>query len=232
MKASRAIRLATLGLALAVAFGCDHQSSVPVAATEALSAPDEARLPFDREAQKDGISPTSSVIPPGAQLPAGTPITIRLQNALSSRTATSDDKFEAVLDEPIIMNRQVLAERGAAVTGRVIEARAVAQMQSPGYLRLALVSIFLNGKSAVLRTSSTFLKGPGPGPGRRHATVPMGSEPSLMGAAANGKGPLLGNALAADSMPAGSLITRPRDVTVGPERRLTFRLVEPLPLNP
>jgi hypothetical protein len=60
----------------------------------------------------------------------------------------------------------------------------------------------------------------------------MGSEPSLVGAAANGKGPLLGNALADDSIPAASLIARPRDVTVGPERRLTFRLVEPLPLNP
>jgi len=230
MKASSVIRLATLGLALAVAFGCDHQSSVPVAATEALSAPDEARLPFDREAQKDGISPTSSVIPPGAQLPPGTPITIRLQSALSSATATSDDKFEAVLDEPIIVNGRVLAERGTAVKGRVVEARSVAQMQSPGYLRLALVSILINRKSAVLRTSSTFLKGAGPG--RRHATVPMGSEPSLVGAAANGKGPLLGNALADDSIPAASLIARPRDVTVGPERRLTFRLVEPLPLNP
>lgn len=230
MKASSVIRFATLGLALAVAFGCDHQSSVPVAATEALSAPDEARLPFDREAQKDGISPTSSVIPPGAQLPPGTPITIRLQSALSSGTATSDDKFEAVLDEPIIVNGQVLAERGTAVKGRVVEARSVAQMQSPGYLRLALVSILINGKSAVLRTSSTFLKGASPG--RRRATVPMGSEPSLVGAVANGKGSLLSNALAADSIPAASLITRPRDVMVGPERRLTFRLVEPLPLNP
>lgn len=107
MQASGAIRLALLGLGFVTAVGCDRQSTVPVVTSEALSSLDDARLPFDREAQKDGISPTSSVIPPGAQLPAGTPLTIRLRTPLSSATANAKDKFEAVLDEPIIVNERV-----------------------------------------------------------------------------------------------------------------------------
>src|SRR5437588_11895741 len=80
MQASRAIRLALLGLGFVTAVGCDRQSTVPVVTSEALSSPDEARLPFDREAHQDGISPTSYVIPLGAQQPAGPPITVRLRS--------------------------------------------------------------------------------------------------------------------------------------------------------
>ena len=228
MQATGAIRLALLGLGLATALGCDRSSTVPVVTSEALSSPEDSRLPFDRAAQKEGISPTSSVIPPGAQLPAGTPITVRLRTPLSSATAKSKDKFEAVLEEPIIVNERVLAKRGTVVTGRVIEARSRARSQGPGYLRLALSGIVMDDKPAAVRTSSNFLKGVGPV--RRR--MPPGSEGELMGAAASGGGPLLGNAVAVGNPSATAPFTRPRDVTIGPERTLTFRLIEPLPLNP
>jgi len=227
MQASIAIRLALLGLGLATALACDHQAGVPVVTSEALSSPDEAHLPFDREAQKDGISPTSSVIPPGAQLPAGTPITIRFRTPLSSATASAKDKFEAVLDEPIIVNERVLAKRGSVVTGRVLEARARTPLQGPGYLRLALSTILIDGKPVIVRTSSDFLKGAG----RRRAT-PRGNEGALMGAVASGSGPLLGNAVAMGNPAPTPPLNPARDITIGQGRTLTFRLIEPLPLNP
>jgi hypothetical protein len=229
MQASGAIRLALLGLGLVAAVGCDRQATVPVVTSEALSSPDDARLPFDREAQKDGISPTSSVIPPGAQLPAGTPITVRLRTPLSSATAKSKDKFEAVLDEPIIVNQRVLAKRGTVVTGRVIEACSRARSQGPGYIRLALSAIVIEGKLAAVRTSSDFLKGAGPA--RRRVMTP-GNEGEFMGAASSGSGPALGNAVVVGNSSATAPLSRPRDVTIGQERTLTFRLIEPLPLNP
>jgi hypothetical protein len=228
MQASGAIRLALLGLGLVMAVGCDRQATVPVVTSEALSSPDDARLPFDREAQKDGISPTSSVIPPGAQLPAGTPITVRLRSPLSSATAKSNDKFEGVLDEPIIVNERVLAKRGTVVTGRVIEARSRDRSQGPGYVRLALSAIVIDGKRAAVRTSSNFLKGAGPA--RRHVMQP-GNEGEFLGAAASGGGPVIGNAVVVGN-PSPTAQLRARDVTIGQDRTLTFRLIEPLPLNP
>ena len=227
MRACTAIRLALLGLGLATALGCDHQAGVPAVTSEALSSPDEAHLPFDREAQKDGISPTSSVIPPGAQLPAGTPVTIRLRTPLSSATAKAKDKFEAVLEEPIIVNDRVLAKRGTVVTGKVIEARPRTRSQGPGYLRLALSTILIDGKPVAVRASSNFLKGAG----RRRATLP-GNEGAFMGTAASGAGPLLGNAVAMGNSVATPPLAPARDITIDQERTLTFRLIEPLPLNP
>lgn len=121
MKAPQGIRLATLTLGLAAGVACGHQSSVPIVASGAVT-PDSAQLPFDREAQSGGISPTNSVVPPGAQVPAGTAILVRLKKPLSSARAHSDDTFLAVLEEPVLVNDRVLAEPGAVVTGRVVEA--------------------------------------------------------------------------------------------------------------
>ena len=229
MQVSRVAGLAISTLGLSVALACGRQSPVPVAVSAAVQTSDAARLPFDRAAQADGISPTSSVIPPGAQVPAGTPVTILLRTKLSSVSARSNDKFKAVLDEPIIVNERILAERGTEVIGRVVDARSTAHLHSPGYLRLTLSSLRIEGTPTVIRTSSAFLKGEGPG--RRNMVVPVGGEGALLGAVASTKGPLIGSVMVAESNPP-TLVTRPREAMVGPGRRLTFRLIEPLPLHP
>ncbi len=230
MRTWAGIRLAALGTVLVAAVGCDYQSTVPAVAPDPQTATNGDRLPFDREARQDGISPTSSVIPPGAQIPAGTPVTIRLRRAVSSATAVSNDEFEAVLEEPIIVNGQIVGERGTPVQGRVLDARARTQLRSPGYLRLALSSIVVQGKRAPLRSSSAFLKGAGSG--RNRTPVPGGTDGTLIGAVSGGKTPVLGNAMVMEGSPTPSMISTARDVTVDPGRRLTFRLLEPIPLHP
>lgn len=53
-----------------------------------------------------------------------------------------------------------------------------------------------------------------------------------MGTADSGNGPVLGNAVIVGNSSASAPSSRPRDITIGQERTLTFRLIEPLPLNP
>jgi hypothetical protein len=230
MKASQSIGLAALTLAILMGLACGHQSSVPVVASGALMSPDAAGLPFDRAAQSGGISPTNSVIPPGAQLPAGTPIVIRLRKPLSSARVHPNESFAAVLEEPLVVEDHVLAEMGAIVTGRVVEAKSTHEARTPGYMRLTLSSISIDGRPARIRTSSTFIKGirarRGVGP------LPTEAGGTLIGAASTGKISIPNDAMPADDAPEPLSDVTLREAMISPERRLRFRLIEPLPIHP
>jgi hypothetical protein len=191
-----------MGLALA---GCSQRESVPLAG-ESASA--DQHLPFD-------ASPTGSLAP--AAIPAGTPLTIHLRLSLSSASSRPGDPFEAVLDEPIVVRGHTLAPRGAVLTGRVLDARASDQFHEPGYLRLGLTAISLNGKSVPIQTSSIFMKRGSHE--QRNVTI-------IRDGAGN-KGALIGASVDA---PGTTYATGSSDVGVAPERRLTFRLAQPLPL--
>jgi len=229
MGAWRVTVLGLLAVGLTLAAGCGRQGTVPAAASSMAPAEDDDQLPFDREAQKSGISPTSAVIPPDANVPAGTPVTVRLQGPVSSATGRTGDAFNAILDEPIVVNGRTIAERGSAVTGRIVEGVPAANSATPGYLRLALTSIAIHDKPSLVQTSSNFVKG-----GHR--------EGLLSASAGEGRGLLTGAAVnaASGSTPGSSLKPDSRsavastdlDVYIGPEHRLTFRLTEPVPLRP
>jgi hypothetical protein len=137
-----------MGLILA---GCSHREPQ---AEENASA--DQHLPFEAASDKGGISPTGSLAPEA--IPAGTPVTIHLRLSLSSASSRAGDPFEAVLDEPIVVRGHTLAPRGAILVGRVLDARASDRFQEPGYLRLGLTAISLNGKLVPIQTSSIFMK--------------------------------------------------------------------------
>lgn len=230
MKAVRGIGLAALTLGMVVGLGCGHQSSVPVMAAGALTPPNASGLPFDRAAQTGGISPTNSVIPPGAQLPAGTPIVVRLRKPLSSAKVHPNETFSAVLEEPVLINDHVVAEQGVTVTGRIVEAKSTRQANTPGYMRLTLSSISIDGKPARIRTSSSFFKGMSQR--RRVASLPTDSAGILIGASTTSKVSALGDATDEEDEQEPLSDVSLREAMVSPERRLRFRLIEPLPIHP
>ena len=248
--AAFSVLLVVLMLAMTLA-GCSRRESLPVTSgTEATSD----QLPFSAASDKDGIFPTGSLTL--TAIPAGTPVTIHVQLSLSSATSHSGDSFEAVLDQPIIVRGREVAPRGAMVAGKILDARASDQLQEPGYMRLALTAISINGKSVPIQTSSIFVKRGAHGNG--NPTVIGGAPMSLtsigatsispaslskasigptpIGAGLSGassgnrKGTLIGASSRTVAV-SGSVYEESRDVGVSPERRLTFRLAQPLPLE-
>jgi hypothetical protein len=202
----------TLIFMLLTLAACSQRESLPLA-VENVSA--DQHLPFEAASNKGGISPTGSLAP--AAIPAGTPVTIRLRLSLSSASSRPGDPFEAVLDEPIVIRGQTLAPQGATLVGRVLDARASDQSQEAGYLRLGLTAISLNGKVIPIQTSSIFMKR-GSHEQRNVTIIRDGS---------GSKGALIGASVDA---PGTTYATGSRDVGVAPERRLTFRLAQPLSL--
>jgi hypothetical protein len=216
MKVSKGIGRNASGFAVLVIVlvmaGCSRRETLPLI-EESASA--DQHLPFAATSDKNGISPTGSLAP--ASIPAGTPVTIHLRLSLSSASSRPGDPFEAVLDEPIIIRGHTLAPRGAILSGRVLDARASDRFQEAGYLRLGLTAISLNGKVMPIQTSSIFMKR-GSHEQRNVTIIRDGS---------GNKGALIGASVDA---PGTTYATGSMDVGVAPERRLTFRLAQPLPL--
>src|SRR5205809_6036298 len=98
--------------------GCSRQSG-PAASDNSGT---EQQMPFDRPADKKGVSPTASPLP--ASIPAGTPIAIRLQSSVSSASSQSRDSFDAALDEPVVSHGRAVPPRVAPVPGKLLEPRA------------------------------------------------------------------------------------------------------------
>jgi hypothetical protein len=165
-------------------------------------------MPFERSADARGVSPTEAFAL--AEIPAGTPVTVRLQASLSSTSSHMGDSFDAVLDEPIVVRGQTVVPQGTTITGKVLEARPSGQLRDPGYLRVVLTAVLLNGKVTSMQTSSIFAKG---GPrGKRNP-------------------PLMGTSLTSARKGDTAAVSDQEDVRYDTEHRLIFRLTEPLPLR-
>ena len=53
-------------------------------------------------------------------IPAGTLLTVRLGEKLSTERNQPGDQFSAVLDQPLVIDGFVLAERGSKAQGRIV----------------------------------------------------------------------------------------------------------------
>jgi hypothetical protein len=226
MKLFPASRIAVLILMIGFMIACEKATGVP--GDDSASADDSQRVSFDRESRPAGILPSRrSLAPAVAKLPEGTPITIRLQSTVSSASSSAGDSFEGTLDDPIVIEGQTAIPRGAAVTGRVLAAKASGRLRDPGYLRIALASIKVEGHTVAIETSSLFVKG-GSHEKRNLAMIGGGTGAGALigGVAGGGKGALIGSAIGAAGGTGTAYATGKKEVSFGEERRLTFRLAQ------
>jgi len=235
---SSTLAVTLLGLALSGCSGvpagnassADQDRASTSAANSGESAPfagtatDKATTP-----EHKGFFSSGGLVPESVTVPAGTVVNVRLQNAVSSASASQGQSFDAVLDEPLVVNGKTVAARGAAVSGRVVEAKSSGRLHDSGYLRLTLSSITINGKAVPVETSSLFAKGSNHN--KRNAALiggGAGAGALIGGIAGGGKGALIGGLVGAGAGTGGAYATGKKDVAFGAERRLSFRLTQPV----
>jgi hypothetical protein len=200
---------------LAGATGCSRQLAVPGSRGTA----DGSQLPFDRVSDNSGISPTAEFSSDG--IPTGTEVGIRLQLALSSADSRAGDSFQGVLDEPMVVSGKTVVPVGTVVSGSVVRAKASGGLHDPGYLRVTLASISINGKSIPLRTSSIFAKG---------RLYERRTAPTTGRSGSDGKVAVAESSADSGAGTDSSVNSAKADVKFSTGRRLTFRLAQPLHL--
>ena len=229
MKLPRGAEVIVIVVALMITLACNKSTGVP--APDSVAADESEKVPFGQDSRSAGIPPTESLVPAPSRLSEGTPITIRLISALSSGSSRVSDQFEGTVDDPIVIEGHTLIPRGAAVTGRVLTAKASGRLRNPGYLRIVLVSLSFKGKPVAIETSSLFVKG-GSHNKRDLALIGGGTGAgAVIGAVAGGgKGALIGSAVGAAGGTGAAYATGKKEVSFGAERRLTFRLAQAVEL--
>jgi hypothetical protein len=219
-------------LALSSACGRTPETSATDGNTAAAEANgDAAKLPFAKSGEtKGGLF--SSQKPEPLTIPSGTPVTVRLQSAVSSETSNAGDRFDAVLDAPLVIDGKTVAPAGAAVIGKVVAARRSGHLKDPGMIQIALSSISIEDKAVPVSSSSVVAKG---GSHKKRNVAIIGGSTAggalLGGLMGGGKGALIGGAVGAGGGTTAAYATGKKDVGFGAERRLTFRLTQAITVH-
>jgi hypothetical protein len=158
-------------------------------------------------------------------IPAGTGISVRTIDAIDSTKSRVGDRFQASLEEPLMVDGNVVAAKGADVYGRLAESKESGTFTGRSQLRLELTGIVANGQTVPVVTGEYELTGKSRGASTAKRTVGGAAVGSIIGAiAGGGKGAAIGAGVGAGVGAGSEIITKGDQVNVPSETLLDFSL--------
>ena len=177
--------------------------------------------------------PPAASYPSRVTIPAGTWITVRVDQPLSSDKNHEGDYFRATIVQPVVINGLVVAPRGQSATGVVTEAKKAGRVEGTSRLGLELTELGLvDGRQLPVKTTLMERRG-NTSYGRDAAAIGVTTATgAAIGAAVNGGvGAGVGAAAGVVASTIGVLLTRGRPTIVYPESVLSFRLANPITVD-
>jgi hypothetical protein len=168
---------------------------------------------------------------PKVTVPSGTPLHIVLQQGVGTDASTPGGQFTAVLADPVVIDGKTVLDKGAAVSGRVVDVKKAGRVKGRATLSLKLTSVAHDGKPVSIETK-TFV-GVARDNKKRDAAIIGGGAGvgAAIGAiAGGGKGAATGAAIGGAGGTGAVLATRGDDLHYPPESRLNFVLAKPVEL--
>jgi BON domain len=199
------------------------------AATAPVAAPQQAN---DMPAQAPA-PPEEKPKPQPIIVPAGTALTVTVDQALSSKNSQDGQSFLATLAQPVTVHGKTAIPKGSSVTGTVITAKEKGKIKGEGQLSLALASITIRGKNYPIQTGA--LDSTVKGKGKRTAATTGGGAAGgalIGGLAGGGKGAGIGALVGGVGGLIGGAVTGNKQIEIPAETALTFTLSNPLTLPP
>ena len=204
-------------IALVASCGCgsSQSGSNPSAANSAGPAAEQAPAPKQQA--------------PPIVIPAGTTISVTIDQSVSSKDSDPGARVAASVLEPVIIDGRGVILRGAKVVARVTEAKSAGKFKGNAELGITLTSVEVGGENYTIHTSTFSEASKGRGERTAIGTGIGAGAGALIGAlAGGGKGAAIGAGAGGGAGLAGSALTGKRDITIAPETRINFKLTKAL----
>ncbi|MGC9946616.1 MAG: hypothetical protein ABSF64_09645 [Bryobacteraceae bacterium] len=206
-----------------------QQPAAPPISSE--PAPDPATTPAP---VAESVESPALRQPPSVTLQTGMTLPVRLGESLTSEHNQAGDTFTATLDAPLTAGGFVIAEKGARVEGRVVEAQKSSHAKGKALLTLELTRLNTSdGQHVDIKTETLRKQGESMATGDQVGVVAAAAGiGAIIGAlAGGGKGAAIGAGAGGAAGGGGVVATRNKTVSLPTETKLTFRLNAPVTLT-
>lgn len=195
----------------------DNSRAYPSADSQPPPAPPPQQEPapaFPTSGNRDSV-----------KVPSGTRILIRTIDAIDSGRNQVGDKFQASLEQPLVIDDVILAPKGASVYGRLTQATEAGRIQGRSQLKLELTGIVVNDETIPLVTGEYSVAGSSRGATTAKRVGTGAAVGAVIGAiAGGGKGAAIGAGVGAGAGTAVQVMTKGEQVHVPSETLLEFVL--------
>jgi len=171
--------------------------------------------------------------PPPIVIPAGTNITVRMGETLSSKSAQDGQPFTGTLANGIASKGKVVVPAGSGVSGVVSEAKSAGRFKGEAILAIRLTSVNIKGVPHNVATDEYVVTKKGKG--KRSAVLiggGAGAGALIGGLAGGGKGALIGGLVGAGAGTAGAAFTGNKELTIPAESAVSFKTTSKITIEP
>ena len=123
------------------------------------------------------VKPTPPPPPKPIVIPAGTAIVVRLDQTISTKTATAGAPFTATVAQPIVMGGKTAVPTGSRTQGVVVDSKSPGKFKGEGVLTVKLTKLTVHGITypVAAESSTSTQKGKG-----KRSTAMIGGGAALM----------------------------------------------------
>ncbi|HKD82150.1 MAG TPA: BON domain-containing protein [Candidatus Angelobacter sp.] len=182
---------------------------------------------------QNNTPPPAPTPTPRVTVPAGTQLSVRLNDEVNSEKAQVGDVFHGSISAPVTIDDQTVIPTTADVEGHVVDVKSAGRFAGQSVLTLELTKLTMNGRTYSLQTNQWTKSGNGRGKSTA-AKVGGGAAVGavLGGIFGGGKGAAIGAAAGAGAGTGVSAATKGQQIILHPEAVIGFQLQSPITVTP